>query len=207
MIVSGTSFSAPQVAGALALLLQAFPNLTAQQAVSILLSSAQNAGPSATYGRGLLDLTAAFQPMGQMSVPSSAGPMIVVNNPNVPGGAGLQTAFTGGAFGDAISRSRRLETIGYDSYHRLFKVNLAGAIRRTPAQGLVQADPAVRGSETDATAATGASFSFASGGAIAPQLGLPVDRTFEQEADPAYARVAASAGPLTLMAWSGQGGV
>ncbi len=206
-IVSGTSFAAPQVAGALALLLQAFPNLTAAQAVSILLNSAQNVGSSATYGRGLLDLAAAFQPMGQMSVPTSTGAMIVVNNPNVPGGAGLQTAMTGGAFGDAISRSQGLQTIGYDSYHRLFKVNLAGAIRPTPVQGLIQAEPAIRGVETDATSPLGASFSFASGGAIAPQLGLPVDRTFQQEADPAYARVAASAGPLTLMAWSGQGGV
>ena len=206
-IVAGTSFSAPQVAGALALLLQAFPNLTPEQAVSILLDSAQNIGPSATYGRGLLDIAAAFQPMGQMSVPTSTGQMIVVNNPNVPGGGGLQTALTGGAFGDAISRSNGLQTIGYDFYHRLFKVNLAGAIRPMTLQGLVQAEPAVRAVESDASSPIGASFSFATGGVIAPQLALPVDRTFQQEADPAYARLAASAGPLTLMAWSGQGGV
>ena len=206
-VVSGTSFSSPQVAGALALLMQAFPNLTPEQAVSILLNSADNVGPSATYGRGLLDLAAAFQPMGQLSVPNSTGQMMVVNNPNVPGGGGLQTALTGGAFGDVFRRTQGLQTIGYDSYHRLFKVNLAGAIRPMTAQGLVQAEPAVRGTETDAVSPTGASFSFASGGAIAPQLSLPVDRTFQQEADPAYARMAASAGPLTLMAWSGQGGV
>lgn len=206
-IVSGTSFSAPQVAGAIALLLQTFPNLTPEQAVSILLKSAQNVGPSATYGRGLLDLAAAFQPMGQMSVPASAGPMIVVNNPDVPGGGGLQTALTSSAFGDAISRARGLQTIGYDSYNRLFKVNLAGAIRPLPTQGLVQAEPAVRGVESNVTTPTGARFSFASGGAIAPQLGLPTDRTFQQEADPAYARISAGAGPLTLMAWTGQGGL
>jgi subtilisin family serine protease len=41
---SGTSFSAPQIAGAAALLAQAFPNLTGAQIVQILYASARDAG-------------------------------------------------------------------------------------------------------------------------------------------------------------------
>jgi hypothetical protein len=206
-VVSGTSFAAPQVAGAIALLLQAFPNLTAQQAVAILLKSADKIGPSATFGQGLLDLAAAFQPMGTMSVPQSDGAMMVVNSPDVPDGGGLTTAMTGGAIGDAISRSQGLETIGYDAYRRLYTVNLAGALRPARVQGLVAAEPAVRATQAEATGPGGAHFGFASGGPIAPQLALPADRTFRQDADPAYTTVAAGAGPLTLVAWTGQGGV
>ena len=45
---SGTSFSAPQIAGAAALLAQAFPNLTGAQIVQILLTSARDAGAAGT---------------------------------------------------------------------------------------------------------------------------------------------------------------
>ena len=62
---SGTSFSAPQISGAAALLAQAFPNLTGTQIVQLLLTSARDAGVAGTddvYGRGILDIAAAFQP-------------------------------------------------------------------------------------------------------------------------------------------------
>ena len=63
-IVSGTSFSAPHVAGALALMMQAFPDLNARQALDLLLRSAATAsGPEgdSIYGRGRLDVYRAFQ--------------------------------------------------------------------------------------------------------------------------------------------------
>ncbi|MFX7792788.1 S8 family serine peptidase, partial [Acinetobacter baumannii] len=41
---TGTSFSAPQISGAVALLAQAFPTLTGAQIVSILYQSARDAG-------------------------------------------------------------------------------------------------------------------------------------------------------------------
>ena len=66
-VVSGTSFSAPQVSGAAALLAQAFPNLTGRQIAQILLSSAFDAGAPGTdpiFGRGILDIAKAFQPLG-----------------------------------------------------------------------------------------------------------------------------------------------
>jgi hypothetical protein len=54
-LFSGTSFSAPQVAGAVALLAQAFPNLSATEIVEILLDSAIDVGDTGTdniHGRG-----------------------------------------------------------------------------------------------------------------------------------------------------------
>jgi subtilisin family serine protease len=54
-VISGTSFAAPQVAGAVALLAQAFPNLSSQQIVQLLYQSARDAGAAgddAVYGAG-----------------------------------------------------------------------------------------------------------------------------------------------------------
>ncbi|HCW49541.1 MAG TPA: peptidase S8, partial [Brevundimonas sp.] len=74
--VNGTSFASPAVAGALALLLEAFPNLTGRQAVDILLRTGREAGDPGTdvvYGRGLLDIGRAFQPVGATSAPMANG--------------------------------------------------------------------------------------------------------------------------------------
>ncbi|MDX6541580.1 MAG: hypothetical protein QOI71_3190, partial [Gaiellales bacterium] len=60
--LAGTSYSAPHVAGALALLLQVAPGLTAAQQAMLLTQSASDLGaPGAdsTFGAGLLDLIAA----------------------------------------------------------------------------------------------------------------------------------------------------
>lgn len=63
-IVSGTSFAAPHVAGAMALLLQAFPEMNGRQALDLLLRSAATAsGPDGdtVYGRGRIDVYKAYQ--------------------------------------------------------------------------------------------------------------------------------------------------
>jgi subtilisin family serine protease len=59
----GTSLSAPAIGGAVALLAQAYPNLTGKQIVNLLLTSATDVGvpgTDAVYGRGKLNLSAAF---------------------------------------------------------------------------------------------------------------------------------------------------
>jgi len=65
---SGTSFSAPHVAGAMALLISADPNLTVAQLEAILAQSARDqvnpsdpAGPDVSFGYGALDVAAAYQ--------------------------------------------------------------------------------------------------------------------------------------------------
>ncbi len=61
---TGTSLAAPHIAGALALLLDAFPDLTADQQATALLNTAVDLGspgPDNTYGAGRLDIWAAYQ--------------------------------------------------------------------------------------------------------------------------------------------------
>ena len=61
---TGTSLSAPHVAGGLALLLSAFPSLSASHQQSALINSAVDLGdpgPDNTFGYGKLDLLAAYQ--------------------------------------------------------------------------------------------------------------------------------------------------
>ncbi len=68
---AGTSYASPQVAGAIALLLDAFPSLSPEAVVTRLLTTATDlgvAGPDSTYGRGLINLQAAFAPVGTSSI-------------------------------------------------------------------------------------------------------------------------------------------
>jgi subtilisin family serine protease len=82
IVQTGTSLSAPHVTGALALLLQAFPNLSGNDQVAALQHGAVDlgpAGPDNAYGHGRLDILSAYQnvvvtPDFTVSVsPASAG--------------------------------------------------------------------------------------------------------------------------------------
>ena len=125
-VVSGTSFSAPLIAGAAALLKERFPALTPTQIVDILLVSATDLGAPGTdpiYGRGLMNLAAAALPLGTLSIPTTA---------SVDGGGADpdQTMLQlGAAFGDALSRSSVLaSTMFLDGYGRDYYVDLTGSI-------------------------------------------------------------------------------
>jgi subtilisin family serine protease len=121
---SGTSFSAPQIAGAVALLAQAFPNLTGAQIVDILYQSARDAGAAgddAVYGQGVLDLTRAFSPIGTSSVAGthSAASLNVNATLSAP-------------MGDA--RQGELGAVILDGYSRAFAIDLARTIDRSGPQ-------------------------------------------------------------------------
>ena len=75
---SGTSFSAAFVSGAAAVVWAAFPNKRGDQIVGRLLSTAtpvDSAEISGTYGHGALDLGAAMNPVGFLSLLNSAAPL------------------------------------------------------------------------------------------------------------------------------------
>ncbi len=71
-IGSGTSFAAPYVAGAAAVVKAAFPGVSSRDVVDRLLLTAADlgaAGVDSTFGRGLLDLEAAMAPVGPVGFP------------------------------------------------------------------------------------------------------------------------------------------
>ena len=124
-VVSGTSFAAPQVSGAVALLKQAFPTLTGAQMVDLLLRTARDAGSAGTdttYGRGILDIAAAFQPQGTSTL--AGGTAVVQLNE----GAGVTSA----AMGDAGART--LGTVITDMYGRAYGYDLASGLQRASAE-------------------------------------------------------------------------
>jgi subtilase-type serine protease len=109
---TGSSFAAPQVSGALAVLAEAFPDLSPHQLRVRLLASAEDGfftpdatvelaqgyskGYSVIYGHGFLDIEAALRPIGKMA-------MATVGGGQVP--AGQPVLKTGSALGDAVTLS------------------------------------------------------------------------------------------------------
>ena len=68
----GTSNAAPTVAGALAILKQAFPSIGNDELVTRLLATANKSGiyaDSSIYGQGVVDLDTATRPVGQRQIP------------------------------------------------------------------------------------------------------------------------------------------
>jgi subtilisin family serine protease len=112
---SGTSFSAPLVSGAIALLAQAFPNLSSAQIVQLLLTSATDAGAAgadATFGVGILDLAKAFAPQGSLSLAGSTTPVSLSASTSLStpmGDAALSAQSVSGIVTDRLGRAYGLD--------------------------------------------------------------------------------------------------
>lgn len=134
---TGTSFASPTVAGALALLAEAFPTMTHQELRIRLLASADNnfdgfvsAGSvelvdgfdhdySSEWGHGFLDVAAALLPIGQALVTTGNGTVISPEAPMI---------VSGGASGDAVSRSLQdVQVVSRDALSAPFAIK-AGAL-------------------------------------------------------------------------------
>ena len=120
---SGTSFAAPMVSGAVALLQQQWPYLTGAQITSLLLRTATKTGIYANqqiYGQGMLNLAAATAPQGTVTVPTGA---TVAESGMSLAQAGLSLP---AAFG-------KIDTLGagmmvLDDYGRAYSVSMANMV-------------------------------------------------------------------------------
>ena len=120
---NGASFAAPQVSGAIALLGEAFPNLTAAQLRDRILVTADNGwfehhgemefapglthGYSHEFGHGFLDVRAALLPIGEMVFTTGSGETMTVGSAAVAGGS-----LSGDAISKSLEKTRVLATDG-----------------------------------------------------------------------------------------------
>lgn len=203
LLFSGTSFATPQVAGAVALLAQAFPNLTGQAIVRLLLETARDAGPPGidpTYGAGILDIAAAMAPRGAMTLAGGATAVSV----------GMDTAFGSPAMGDALARSGPVTGVALDSFARAYALDLSGGLRGAAVerrlQGAIANDARVAGGKGGGVSLA---FTIAAGPAHAPAPWARQLRLSGEEAAGARllaARVAARIAPGTELALAAREG-
>jgi len=138
--VNGTSFAAPYVSGALALMLDVFPNLAPEDALAALLDSAQDyvdnnpdlirgeaagVGVDAVSGVGILDLAAAFAPQGATSFTIDGKVQSTA----------LAIAPAEGAFGDWASQPGALgELVFTDKFNRAYRFDAAAILPKGEAR-------------------------------------------------------------------------
>jgi len=149
MGAAGTSFAAPHVSGAVAVLAQLFPSLSGPEMRQILFESATDLGEpgvDADFGHGLLNLGEAVEPMGETTAPTTA-----------EGESGEPTPDSGmassAAFGDALLGTALFEDIVVtDRFDRSFRADLSpsftGAAKRLGVRRFARHRPTtLRGAE------------------------------------------------------------
>jgi len=186
-LYNGTSYAAPQIAGAAALLAQAFPNLTGAQIVNLLLTSALDAGAPDTdpiYGRGILDIGRAFAPAGTTSLAGTTTAVALNGN----GGT------TSMSMGDAASSPLSVNAVVLDSYGRAYDINVAEGI--TLSAPRLQLTPALADQSRSVSLSRGTTelaFSITAGDAGGPRLfPLPVSYGQQSQARIMAGRVSAA---------------
>lgn len=122
-IGSGTSFAAPYVTGAAAVVKAAFPGVSSQDVVNRLLLTTQDLGDPGvddTFGRGLLDLEAAMAPVGPVGL--ILGPTVAsASNTTSATSLDLGQAWSIGNQGKALLQ----KAVGFDRMGFPFPVDLS----------------------------------------------------------------------------------
>lgn len=114
-INQGTSFAAPQVTAAAGLVWQQWSYLSARQVGDILLSTATDLGAPGTdaiYGRGLLNVAAAMNPVGKPKTYAKSGIMVT----NFGGYTASATTYS------AFAAAAKVGVQAFDDYGRNFTV-------------------------------------------------------------------------------------
>jgi hypothetical protein len=127
--MSGTSMATPVVSGAAALVKQLWPSLRADQIASILFITATDLGVPGidpVYGRGLLNVERALQPIGAVTTTTYNGRTI-----NVLGGGVRPSAATSKLW--TLAASGNLRMVGLDDFKRDFSIDLGAAVARPTA--------------------------------------------------------------------------
>jgi subtilisin family serine protease len=122
--MSGTSMATPYVSGVAARVLGAAPDLTSKQVVSILFESATDLGAPGTdaiYGRGLVNLTKALQPLGTTSVATSGGTTSSYQGTSDTRTAGVSGVLASGLRGSQVAKN----LVFFDAYGRDYQTDLS----------------------------------------------------------------------------------
>lgn len=133
-IMSGTSMAAPVVSGAAALLKQMWPALRADQLATILFVTATDLGAPGidpVYGRGLLNIEKAMQPVGTLTTTTYNGKSIPIL-----AGATQPSAATSMLW--SLAASGRLRVVGMDDFQRDFGVDLGATVSRPQSMSIEQ---------------------------------------------------------------------
>jgi hypothetical protein len=174
----------------------ASPFLTGEQVVSILLNSATDLGAPGVdevYGHGMLNLPAALQPQGVVSIPTGATV--------AQGGAPLASTglSLGGAFGDALGHGTALaQATVFDAYGRPYRADLSGTVK-APAPPRDMSGWLAASGET-ATMAMGPSATMTLATPPAPSPEGPRDHPGDNRAPPRFALAADIGGTNVAMA-------
>lgn len=119
--LSGTSMATPVVSGAAALLASYWPTLRAEKIVDILLKTTDDLGApgvDAIYGRGLLNVDRALQPINAIGAPI----VITALGSSIPLNANTQSVPL--AYSNALARAN-LNVAALDDYGRDYQYNLS----------------------------------------------------------------------------------
>lgn len=121
--LSGTSYATPVVSGAIAVIKEAFPYMTANQITELLFTTAKDIGETgidAVYGWGLLDLDNATRPQGKAKIILSDNTIQPLTISNVSGSAA------------AALKNANIQIAFVDDFGRAFTTNLSDNINIIP---------------------------------------------------------------------------
>lgn len=171
----GTSMAAPQVTGAIGLLIHQWPVLiTNGGAAQVLEKTATDlgtAGVDTTYGNGFINLVKAFQPVGGTYGVASNGSTVAITQASDSSGttsvsrtSSSRSVISGGAMGSMPGmRSILSNYTVFDSFQRDFVVDLSGVVSsRSHTSPLAQGLSAPKISQTNVKFADGSHLAFGS---------------------------------------------